>query len=346
MARARKRVPRASGDQELEDCDGPNQATRRRLRNRLTQRNFRERKSMYIKELEERSKLNTESESDRNKALAREAAKLRKEMLKLRSKVLKLSVCLNAIGSEVGKILEVEGTEESEEEQADRWGSLMDTSAEPASVPGEALGGPMRGGLEGEVCIGHGNRAAGSPKQTLTAGGILCDSFAGQPAEESSLPQGEDMHHTSGSPDITRIHSAETTFGVIGDVNAMQLLDTHLDHLAVLATQPEGLAGSGRRDGEPGSEPPQLFTNNSQQEHPVDLDLQIGTHFDVLTSVTFPDPESWMMSIFEDSGSCPLEDESPASESLTVTRQNMANTSRQDQGNFVSITMIPLQPGR
>ncbi|KAF5703340.1 phenylacetyl ligase [Fusarium mundagurra] len=101
--------PRKKRNVSLEIPDKQDETTKRRLRNRLSQRNFRERKSMYIKELEKRSKLNTISESERNRVLVREARDLRAQMLQLRSKVLKLSVSLNAIGLHIGEILDIEG---------------------------------------------------------------------------------------------------------------------------------------------------------------------------------------------------------------------------------------------
>lgn len=81
----------------------------RRLQNRLSQRNFRERKSMYIIDLETRSNLNTVSESERNQLLLREARDLRPEMLQLRSMAFKISVSLDAIGLQIVKILDIDG---------------------------------------------------------------------------------------------------------------------------------------------------------------------------------------------------------------------------------------------
>ncbi|KAF4436069.1 DNA damage response [Fusarium acutatum] len=103
MTRSRKKRNASLDIPEKQD-----ETTKRRLRNRLSQRNFRERKSMYIKELEKRSKLNAVSESERNRVLLREAGDLRAQMLQLRSKVLKLSVSLNAIGLQIGKILDID----------------------------------------------------------------------------------------------------------------------------------------------------------------------------------------------------------------------------------------------
>lgn len=81
----------------------------RRLRNRLSQRNFRQRKSMYIKVLESRLELNTVSASERNRLLLREARDVRPEMLQLRSTSLKISVSLDAIGLQIVKILDIDG---------------------------------------------------------------------------------------------------------------------------------------------------------------------------------------------------------------------------------------------
>ncbi|CVK98760.1 uncharacterized protein FMAN_08455 [Fusarium mangiferae] len=81
----------------------------RRLQNRLSQRNFRERKSMYTIDLENQSNPNTVSESERNQLLLREARDLRPEMLQLRSMALKISVFLDAIGLQIVKILDIDG---------------------------------------------------------------------------------------------------------------------------------------------------------------------------------------------------------------------------------------------
>ncbi|OAG44502.1 hypothetical protein AYO21_01498 [Fonsecaea monophora] len=84
-----------------------------RIRNRLSQRHFRERKSLYIKSLEKASKASTQTESARNKALSKELADLRTATLKMRAQILKLSCSLHAVGTEVGKILHVKGLEDS-----------------------------------------------------------------------------------------------------------------------------------------------------------------------------------------------------------------------------------------
>ncbi|CZR68171.1 uncharacterized protein PAC_18070 [Phialocephala subalpina] len=120
MPRSRqKRIRSAEPDpaQEFENWEELNETTKRRLRNRLSQRHFRERKSMYIKELEERTKTTAQSESERNQTLIREAAELRRAALKARSQILKISVALNCIGAEVGRILNVQGAEESEPDE-------------------------------------------------------------------------------------------------------------------------------------------------------------------------------------------------------------------------------------
>ncbi|PNP78975.1 hypothetical protein FNYG_07840 [Fusarium nygamai] len=106
------------------------ETTKRRLRNRLSQRNFRERKSMYIRELEKRSKLNTISDSERNRVLLREARDLRAQMLQLRSKVLKLSVSLNAIGLQIGNILDIDGPSQ---QSMRRTGTCSDFEADLAN---------------------------------------------------------------------------------------------------------------------------------------------------------------------------------------------------------------------
>jgi len=72
---------------------------------------------MYIKELEERTKNAAQSESERNQTLIREAAELRGAALKARSQILKISVALNCISAEVGRILNVQGAEELEPEE-------------------------------------------------------------------------------------------------------------------------------------------------------------------------------------------------------------------------------------
>ncbi|KAF4502465.1 phenylacetyl- ligase [Fusarium agapanthi] len=105
------------------------ETTNRRLRNRLSQRNFRERKSMYIKELEKRSKLNAVSESERNRVLLRESRDLRAEMLQLRSKVLKLSISLNAIALQIGKILDIDAPLEQPMPRTETCGDFEDDSA-------------------------------------------------------------------------------------------------------------------------------------------------------------------------------------------------------------------------
>jgi len=77
---------------------------------------------MYIKELEERTKNAAQSESERNQTLIREAAELRGAALKVRSQILKISVALNCIGAEVGRILNVQGAEELEpDEEMDEY---------------------------------------------------------------------------------------------------------------------------------------------------------------------------------------------------------------------------------
>jgi hypothetical protein len=91
---------------------------------------------MHIKELEERSRLQTRSESERNKTLTLEAADLRKEMLRLRSEVLKISASLNHIRSEVGKILDVQRTDEINQERAIGLESGLGTNAEHITIPG------------------------------------------------------------------------------------------------------------------------------------------------------------------------------------------------------------------
>ncbi|KAL4860511.1 hypothetical protein BDV12DRAFT_204972 [Aspergillus spectabilis] len=60
--------------------EGQDSAAKRRLRNRLSQRQFRERRSMYIKELDELAHANKKSESDRNNLLMQETAMLQREM--------------------------------------------------------------------------------------------------------------------------------------------------------------------------------------------------------------------------------------------------------------------------
>jgi hypothetical protein len=61
---------------------------------------------MYIKELEELAHANKNSESDRNNLLMQETAILKREMLRIRSNVFKAAATLNAIGTEVSKILD------------------------------------------------------------------------------------------------------------------------------------------------------------------------------------------------------------------------------------------------
>ncbi len=75
----------------------------RRQRNRISQRTFRERKLLYIKELESRSRASTQTESERNLALTQELAALREATISVRSQVLKISCALNAVGAELGE---------------------------------------------------------------------------------------------------------------------------------------------------------------------------------------------------------------------------------------------------
>jgi len=82
---------------------------------------------MYIKGLEERIKVTTQNESQRNKALAQEITDLRSATLKVRSEVLKISCALNYIGAEVGRILNVQGSEELDLRDVDA-GSVGDSS--------------------------------------------------------------------------------------------------------------------------------------------------------------------------------------------------------------------------
>ncbi|KAH0847594.1 hypothetical protein FOPE_00745 [Fonsecaea pedrosoi] len=112
----------------FEGWDDMDEASKRRIRNRLSQRHFRERKSLYIKSLEKASKASTQTESARNKALSKELADLRTATLKMRAQILKLSCSLHAVGTEVGKILHVKGLEDS-----DSTPGLQDTN--PMSSP-------------------------------------------------------------------------------------------------------------------------------------------------------------------------------------------------------------------
>lgn len=84
----------------------------------MSQRNLRERRSVYVKELEERSRISESSESDRNKRLIQEATELRAAMLKIRAQVHSLSLALNTIGNTIGSILDVENLDEPREQQA------------------------------------------------------------------------------------------------------------------------------------------------------------------------------------------------------------------------------------
>ena len=109
------------------------------MRNRISQRNLRERKSVYTKELEERSRIAATSESDRNKHLVQEATELRAAMLKIRSQVHSLSMALNSIGTTIGSILDVENLEVPREWRESPMnpdqGNSNDPSARVATEP-------------------------------------------------------------------------------------------------------------------------------------------------------------------------------------------------------------------
>lgn len=74
---------------------------------------------MYIKNLEKASKASSQSESARNKALARESADLRAAMLKMRAQILKLACSLHSVAAEAGKILNVNGPVDPESPRAE-----------------------------------------------------------------------------------------------------------------------------------------------------------------------------------------------------------------------------------
>jgi hypothetical protein len=86
--------------------------TYRRIRNRLSQRAFRERQLIYIKELEERTKTTAQTESDRNMRLSKENDDLRDILLNCRKQMLGFSCALNKLAGDIGKFFDLETLED------------------------------------------------------------------------------------------------------------------------------------------------------------------------------------------------------------------------------------------
>ncbi|RFU28417.1 hypothetical protein B7463_g7916, partial [Scytalidium lignicola] len=83
-------------------------AANRKLRNRLSQRAFRARQSVYIKELEERLRWATKSESDLNTNLEESNKQLRLQLLDCHKKLESLQVTLKAISDSVATTVGIE----------------------------------------------------------------------------------------------------------------------------------------------------------------------------------------------------------------------------------------------
>ncbi|KAM5341979.1 hypothetical protein ACJ41O_015010 [Fusarium nematophilum] len=330
-SRRSKRQVAAEGPQEVEDPGDADQATRR---------------SMYIKELEERSKLNSQSESDRNRALVQEAAELRKEMLRLRSKVLKLSISLSGIGSEVGKILDKVAPDESGEERlrVDSSGSPSDTNASQAVESLETLARTMAEATEEEeACADRVRQGSERVGQAAPADDIPGPDVSTHPAEEPNLHQADDAIMDFEQPNPARGNSEAPALGF--DDFAVMAEHGHDGHLAA-APEPLQEELINIVEPVPSSLPP--LGHGGQHDLSVDLHPQHDVSFDRLDAAPFPDSEAWMLSMFspmQDLGSCDFGGQASAAAPAQMAEQEMTGAGEMDEVNFTTIPPVPSQTG-
>ncbi|KPM40127.1 hypothetical protein AK830_g6421 [Neonectria ditissima] len=289
---------------------------------------------MYIKELEDRSKSNAQSESDRNRVLVQQTVELRREMLKLRSKVLKLSVSLNSIGSEVGKILDKEGPEKSAEDGGNVHPSPVHTDTEQAAAASGTLTVQTSEGMAEEGHVDQGNERSRNPIEAEPMDTVPGSETSEQPAEDSNSPRGDNASFDSEYGNNARHNS-------VG-----QIMD--LDDCVAVVPQEHNLMDypvhvSGSLPGEwvpndPSLNPPQLFANVEHHEQALDLRVPDNISFSDLGSAPYSNPEEWMMCMsapVQDLGFGTLEEE--ASESLGTAQQKMIGPSGLEEGPSTSI---------
>lgn len=288
-----------------------------------------------MKELEERSKSSAQSESDRNRVLVQEAAHLRRELLKIRSKVLRLSVSLNAVGSEVGKILDKEGPEESVKEGGNAQSRSVDAEidAEQTADPPGSLAVQMSQGPMDEEHIDHGNEVPGSPIQAGTVLRVTDMEASEVPAENTHLPR-EDNANFAEHGNTTRHNSFGQTLHLKDCITALPHQYSNMDYVV----HASGSVPGELVPDETTSNPPPLFANDENDELPLDLPLASNTSFSDLGSGPYSNLEEWMMNMFapaQDLGFGTIEE--GASESLRTAQQETISTSEVGEGLSISI---------
>lgn len=260
-------------------------------------------------------------------------------MLRIRSQVLKLSVSLNAIGSEVGRILDKNGHVVSDQGRAVTGRpSPTDSNSEQATPPPPRVGMQMVEASEEETCVDPDGNGGSKDYGGADAGGSVSGLAASEwPAEASTLPQEDDAAADSDEPN---------TQGDDGEGRCMDIQDC-----GVLVPEQHDcldfLSGPLEADrDEPISIPQPLVPGNGQHVLPPDLSLPGDTPFADWDPASNADFEDWMMSMFpppQDAGPNALRED--ATESARGSRQQARGEGGWQREPSLSIPALPIPGG-
>ncbi|KAH6986626.1 hypothetical protein EDB80DRAFT_181211 [Ilyonectria destructans] len=248
-------------------------------------------------------------------------------MLTLRSKVLKLSVSLNAIGSDAGRILDVNTAEELAEEQDHGPDRLVDHDGAQSGTSDEQMHGWSSEGSQEEGYMNHLCVTPNIPEPNTRGIEVL-----GIPEEPSRLLLDE-INVSSGRSNIAGMNN---DLDPADSATDRQHHHTHSPP-AEEPAQNEQLSNTLR-----------FLIDNSYDGRPVDIDPQNDSGFPEL-DVSYSSAGSWPMST-----STPVQDlmpylmevEAPERDLLGIEQQRIVDASQRDQEPLlVSLPIVPSQTG-
>lgn len=300
---------------------------------------------MYIKELEERSRVNAQSESERNRALMREAGELRAEMLRLRSKVLKLATSLNGIGSEIGKVLNVEGIDTLLGEEACHRATPTESEPSPADSSSMALRGQSPNAVEedGEQAQVH---ERNEPRTSSEIAINLNETSAPPiPNDITELAdQGQSIHmeidtSKSNAPSTNTLELHDSLRGGSAPTEIQQASDLYVTN---------ALESSHDVAGVHKSNPALLQVPNQTRDlgNFIDPPFQDEFVFEGLESTYNLSPDLWMTPFplsGHDSNACILSQETSQDRPLAWPHQTIAGNTDLDQRSNIPLPVMPSQ---